>query len=217
MQTSHKSTIYLFVLLLILGALPLFWLQKGDVVLFLNNQHNPVLDNTFKFFSMLGNGVIFIPILLFMLFRNFKAAVITAGVFIVQAILCVLCKEVVYHGALRPKAFFGDAVPLTPVEGVTHFSLNAFPSGHTATAFAAALLIALFVNNRTIRLVLLAYGLLVAFSRLYLAQHFYLDTVAGALIGIFSAGAVWIIASEYNWPHWSQKRLHLQRKLSESL
>lgn len=217
MQHYQKSTAILFISLILLCSLPILWVSKGDLVLFLNDHHTPFLDSVFKASSTLGNGLIFIPVLLFMLFRKFKDAAITVGVFVLQAILCVLFKQVVYQNALRPKAFFGEAVQLTPVEGITHYSLNTFPSGHTATAFAAALLITLFINDHRWRIAMLIFAVMVAVSRIYLAQHFYVDTIAGALVGTFSAGSVWILGAEIAWPAWTNKRLHIHQSLSETV
>jgi undecaprenyl-diphosphatase len=56
-----------------------------------------------------------------------------------------------------------------------------FPSGHSATAFAAATAIAI-VSPR-LRPVVLVLAAAVALSRVYLRVHFPLDVVAGALLG----------------------------------
>jgi undecaprenyl-diphosphatase len=57
-----------------------------------------------------------------------------------------------------------------------------FPSGHAATAFAAATALALLVPR--LRVPALAVAALVAFSRVYLGVHYVLDVVAGATLGI---------------------------------
>jgi membrane-associated phospholipid phosphatase len=63
-----------------------------------------------------------------------------------------------------------------------------FPSGHSVTAFALACVL----SHVYPRCALLFYGLagLVALSRIYLAQHFPSDVVAGAAIGILAG---WIV------------------------
>jgi len=57
-----------------------------------------------------------------------------------------------------------------------------FPSGHAATAFAAAVAIGL-VHPR-LRRPLLALAAVVALSRVYLGVHYVLDVVAGTILGI---------------------------------
>ena len=57
-----------------------------------------------------------------------------------------------------------------------------FPSGHAATAFAAAVAVAL-VYPRLGR-PLLALAIVIAISRVYLGMHYALDVAAGTLLGI---------------------------------
>jgi membrane-associated phospholipid phosphatase len=61
-------------------------------------------------------------------------------------------------------------------------SSTSFPSGHSATAFAAA--VALGLLHRRLRAPLLAVAVLVALSRVYLGVHYFTDIVAGSLLGI---------------------------------
>jgi undecaprenyl-diphosphatase len=56
-----------------------------------------------------------------------------------------------------------------------------FPSGHSATAFAAATAVAILCPR--LRLPVLAIAAAVALSRVYLRVHFPLDVIAGGLIG----------------------------------
>jgi membrane-associated phospholipid phosphatase len=57
-----------------------------------------------------------------------------------------------------------------------------FPSGHAMTAFAVAGAIALLAPR--LRVAVLALAALIAFSRVYLGVHFWLDVLAGAGLGM---------------------------------
>ncbi len=62
---------------------------------------------------------------------------------------------------------------------------NSFPSGHTA-ATVGFFGVLLFVRPR-VGLCLLPIPLVIAFSRMYVAAHFFSDVVCAALLGIFCA------------------------------
>jgi membrane-associated phospholipid phosphatase len=69
----------------------------------------------------------------------------------------------------------------------------AFPSGHAATAFAAAVALAAF-THRTLWLPLLAVAGLVGYSRIWLGVHHVSDVIGGAALGAAVAVvAVWLV------------------------
>lgn len=59
-----------------------------------------------------------------------------------------------------------------------------FPSGHTSMAFTAFLALATLNPNRYFQILCALLAISVAYSRLYLAQHYVLDTLAGSFIGV---------------------------------
>jgi undecaprenyl-diphosphatase len=65
---------------------------------------------------------------------------------------------------------------------VTTPSTAAFPSGHAATSFAAAVVLALALPALAPAFLVLATA--VAFSRLYVGVHFPLDAIGGAVLGV---------------------------------
>lgn len=61
---------------------------------------------------------------------------------------------------------------------------SSFPSGHATLAFAYASTLTWIYGRRR---VFYSLALVIAFSRLYLGQHYPLDLAAGAALGLFSA------------------------------
>ena len=75
---------------------------------------------------------------------------------------------------------------------VTTPSTPAFPSGHAATSFAAAIVLSVALPALAPALLILA--ALVGFSRLYVGVHFPLDVLAGAALGAAVATALLLLA-----------------------
>lgn len=67
-----------------------------------------------------------------------------------------------------------------------------FPSGHSTTAFALAILLSAFVPPRW-RPVPLGWAVMVAIARLYYGEHNVLDVIAGAALGTTFAMTLWYV------------------------
>lgn len=65
-----------------------------------------------------------------------------------------------------------------------------FPSGHTTTAFAFAILVAAFLPRRW-RPLPVVWAAVVGIARLYMGEHNVLDVVAGAAVGTIFATVLW--------------------------
>ena len=93
----------------------------------------------------------------------------------------------------RPRPPLGE----DPVTALTRLPVSgSFPSGHAATAFAAAVALGLLVPR--LRVPALTVAALVAFSRVYLGVHYVSDVVAGGLIGAAIAAAVVYASSGFS-------------------
>jgi undecaprenyl-diphosphatase len=86
----------------------------------------------------------------------------------------------------RPNVRYAEPEPLMRAP-----SSNSFPSGHAATSFAAATVIAAAAPR--LRVPLYALAALIAWSRVYVGVHYPLDVIGGAVYG-FALGLVLVRA-----------------------
>lgn len=187
-------------------------IEKGQCVLFINGLHSPFLDWFMPVVTNLGDGLIFIPIIIALLFIRFQYCIMALIIMASSGILSSIFKRILFPGAERPRKFLDNSL-LHFVPGVDVHGSNSFPSGHTVTAFCAALFITLLVENRIIGMLCLIAAMFVAFSRIYLLQHFLIDVAAGAVIGCFTTYTVWQIFENNRKPGWMKRRVTIDINL----
>ncbi|MFQ3213888.1 MAG: membrane-associated phospholipid phosphatase [Marivirga sp.] len=171
-------------------TISIFW-EKGTFLLWLNDKHNAYGDVFFKYITYLGDGLIYLFMAVVFVTYRYYNVILLAITVVLQTIIVTIGKRLIFD-LPRPRAFFENSDEiLNMVEGVHVHTAHSFPSGHTASAFAIATLLICLTKNKLIQVLLMLAAILVAISRIYLLQHFLIDTVAGAFIGIFSAGSVW--------------------------
>ena len=114
-------------------------------------------------------SVAFNLILVFFLYRTGQ----DSWIYLITAL--ATCWAVIYP----IKRLMGRERPKNHVDMV--FERDSFPSGHSGTAFTTAVLLSSFYQMRAAFFTL---AIMVAFSRIYLEDHFLSDVVTGSIIGI---------------------------------
>ncbi len=109
--------------------------------------------------------------------RRFPTAATVAATSLAAAATLVFVLKDALERARPELAHPATADPL-----VTTPTSYSFPSGHTATAFATATVIALL--HPRLRIPAFALAALVGMSRIYLGVHFFFDVLAGAALGL---------------------------------
>ena len=151
--------------------------------------HNLFFNYFFSFFSLKGASIFvwILVIAIVVILEERKNPGINKKdkkfiiLFSLAFLLTLLCTDVIL------KHIFQRARPfLTLYSHILLFQANcpkdfSFPSGHAATAFAAATVLTFFDKKRCWFYYTVA--ILISYSRIYLGCHYFFDVIAGAIVG----------------------------------
>jgi len=175
-----------YFIFLLAGGILLLLYGKTVVTLSINKYNNPTADFFFKNWTSLGLGIMIIPVGLILAFVRFRYMLISLVAFVLTFIINDSLKSL-FHTP-RPLAVFNQLhQSLHLVPGVEMYSWNSFPSGHTATGFCMFCLLALYTKNNLWKTICFIIALLIAYSRMYLSEHFLEDVYAASIIGVVCA------------------------------
>jgi len=170
-------------LLILCACLVIKLVYSREAIYFAVNSANSTwADYIAPYITDIGNGwTVIILAVIFALF-NFRGAFLIATSYGITSILVQIVKRIV--GAPRPKLYFYDQLShIHFVKGMYIDTFDSFPSGHTVTAFSAAIAITYLSKNKGWAIPLLLIAILVGCSRMYLSEHFFEDVVAGSIMG----------------------------------
>lgn len=169
--------------------------MEADILLWIqNNIRNEVLTPIFKFITTLGNaGVIWIVLSVGLLIPKKTRRV---GVLaLVSLVLSALIDNVILKNAVARTRPYDVIEGLTSLVGAQKD--YSFPSGHTGSAFAAAVVMFRGLPKK-FGIPILVFACLMGLSRLYVGVHYPSDVLGGVLIGtgiallIHWSGTAWI-------------------------
>ncbi|MDQ6903166.1 MAG: phosphatase PAP2 family protein [Bacteroidota bacterium] len=185
----YRENRYFFigVLIFLLASFSVFiFFSKAEGFILLNPYHTNFLNFVFIPLTYLGDGFfcVAVGLLLFFLKKRFLSLMVLSS-YAISGIIAQVLKGYIVEA--RPAVYLKDTTYQYFIENVTLHNFHAFPSGHTASAFALAAVLSFGVTNKKYSMLFLAGAILVGYSRIYLAQHFIDDVLAGAIIGILSA------------------------------
>jgi membrane-associated phospholipid phosphatase len=200
-----KNLVFFAPYLLLLTASAWILLQepKGWLVLYLNSHHQSFWDVFFRFVTKGGEEWAGIALGVFLLIFKPRRYFFSYLIAVVMMVLLVqLLKRGVFDDWYRPVVVLKD-FELKLVEGVKMNKKYSFPSGHTSAGFLFFSFWAFISSNRIIKLFFLASAVLVGLSRIYLAQHFLQDVIAGSFLGVSLAMTACftsrLLSSKSNW------------------
>jgi membrane-associated phospholipid phosphatase len=183
------------------GIIVIKLLPKGDLVLIINGIHTPILDFFFKNITFLGDGKFYAVFVFALLFVDYFYLILSLVCILFTTIIVQYMKLVLFHNEYRPLEFFKYKPELSYhlVSDIEISYFNSFPSGHTTTGFVMCTLIIILLAqklqklNPMIQVAIFLIAFLIGISRIYLLQHFFVDTYAGTFIGVAIVISCWYL------------------------
>ncbi len=189
---ANRQFFSVFFILMIVSVVLLVCFSKADSFIMLNAYHAKALDYFFIVYTNVGDGLFSIGIAVILLFyKRFLIGIEIIIAFLLSGALVQLLKF--FFPMPRPSVFLANAHYNHFIENVTLTGHASFPSGHSASAFALATLLSLLDKNKNRSYLYLFLAALVAYSRIYLGQHFLEDVFWGIVDGFISALIVYFV------------------------
>ncbi len=217
MKKRLNPFLILWFLFMIVGFFVVLLTNKGEIILWVNVHRTPFLSILFKYGTHLGDGLMFLPALIGLLFVNFNDSIKLVSVSLWTLIISQGLKKTIFLGWPRPTAYFTEEIHWQFVEGVKVAVRNTFPSGHSLAAFALFYFISTVINRKAFYILCFLLAILVACSRVYLLQHFFIDVYFGAMLGVLAVvigdwmhNKIW---SDQLRANWSKRSIFTRNKL----
>ena len=189
---KHRYVYVVWLVWIIGGLIWTLLSNREDAILWMNGTYNAYNVPVFAFITRLAEWMGFVFPLLYLLV--FKSVRIQIGYILVAAITLLLVwffKHVVFPDAIRPIVYLESLqLELANESGVPLNRKFSFPSGHTSAGFAYFFFIALIASKRRVSFLFLGLAMLIGISRVFLAQHFVTDVIAGSILGVLIASVV---------------------------
>lgn len=167
---------------MIVTAMPFAFLLPAVYPTYWANQHHsPFLDFFFKWFTQIGEWPVIVAAILLAITKHWKTGLWLGICYIVD--LLVVNGTKILVGATRPIKELGSD-QLHQIPGVIIHGYHSFPSGHTAASFIGFGFISTLLPYNWFKFICAFLAGLIAYSRLYLGQHYLRDVIAGAVIAL---------------------------------
>lgn len=209
-KNLKQSQYFIFIQAIFVIIITVFLLNntKNEAQLLANGYYSTFLDYFFYFLthSVEFWGCLSIYIIV-AIFKSYKYAIIGILTYAVSGLVAQLLKRNVFANFKRPTANI-DNLRLIPeffeMKQNTAFS---FPSGHTTVAFTLFLFLTLIIKNKKWGLLFGVLACLIAYSRVYLSQHYFIDILAGSIIGLVITSISFYLFDKINFGKWANKRI----------
>lgn len=219
MEHMRYRSVQTFLSVVLVMALPVFIvvLLHGHMELHaaINRCTSATLDPLFKYGTHLADGLVPVAFGLVFLFIRWRWFLLVAASVLGSSIIAQLLKHTLFAGVDRPSMFLADMPGLRLVPELEMLHHNSFPSGHSTCAFSMCFVAAVLIGRPVPAALLALLAGLLAFSRVYLSQHFTEDVLCGAVIGTCTAWFAyrWLYRSAFSQRPWLDRSLLKRKKI----
>ncbi|HMX39448.1 MAG TPA: phosphatase PAP2 family protein [Saprospiraceae bacterium] len=181
---------------LLLGGLLALRLPYGQEIVALNGWRHEPFNTLFRYATHAGEaGPYLVAGVALLVLGRYRGMALVAASGLIMLPLSFLLKD--QFGMARPLTWFSEAERWHEIVTVPGVVLNSgdtsFPSGHTMSAFALYGMLTLMLpwQHRRWGLLFALLAISVGISRIFLVQHYLVDVMAGAVVGLALSGLVW--------------------------
>jgi membrane-associated phospholipid phosphatase len=213
----NQSNYFLTVQWVVLLLTSIFILNntKEEAQLIANGFHSNFFD---YFFYALTHAVEFwsclVIYMLVALFKSYKTAFIGLLTYASSGLITQLLKRNFFTDHNRPTVNIENLRLIPEFFEYEQNSSFSFPSGHATAAFTLFLFLTLIVKNRYWGILFGILACLVAYSRVYLSQHYFIDIIVGSVIGTIVTLFSYYGFNKIRFGNWGDKNL-LNKKKSD--
>lgn len=199
---QNKIFIILHALFFCIAISIIAYSDKLQLHLFFNGLVTPSFNSFFKYITYVGDGAFILSLVFLLLFYNVQKSLTVLLCYAASTGVTQTIKYFFFADADRPSLTFQILhIPLNLIEGVDVNIHHSFPSGHTTAAFSLFFCLSFFSRNNYVKILCFLSALLIAFSRVYLSEHFFEDITAGSFIGVVFSFLVCFLLCETKIVH----------------
>ena len=185
---SLKAFLGIFIFYEVVGWLFVSAYERLDQLQLINGNNSPLADLAFQALTSIAEVILPIVLLLYLLRFQKAYALSYVYSYALSTALIQGLKHFVFTDSLRPLAYFASSgVKWHIIPGLLISEFNSMPSGHTGAAFFMFFWVAVLLRRWFWGALAGVIAVGVAYSRVYLFQHFPVDTLVGAAIGVGSS------------------------------
>lgn len=192
--------LYPYLVLLAFCILMMLLFTKEEIYFAVNHIHTAFADVFFEHITNLGDSLGCTIIAVIVILINFRKGFLLSTSYLITFAFSQAIKHLVK--APRPHLLFAKKLSgIYLVKGVTMLNTDSFPSGHSVSAFTAAVVLTYVAKKQWWGPFTLFIAVLIAYSRMYLSEHFLIDVTAGSALGVLVTSV---------WLYWVDRQPFLQ-------